>query len=193
MFKQLPKKTIFIIGIGLLCITIATWFMQSSGIKKFDQQSNIQQGGQIDYYIKQFTTRVFQKDGTLDYILQGAELNHYKHNNQIIIEQPLLTYQEKDTWTISGEQAITAEGLNQTITFKENALMQSDGEEALLIKANKMSFSPNTKLFIANSNNNENNVYISWKNGNIIGSEINANLLEEKFTLKNAQAIYQTP
>ena len=51
---------------SLLLLAIILWLMQPLAIKKLDPQSNLERSNQIDYYIKTFTARIFQKDGTLD-------------------------------------------------------------------------------------------------------------------------------
>ncbi len=183
--QTLFNKTTFIIGLLFLLLL---WLTQSVNNSELSSNPQNKDPAQIDYYIKNFTNKAFLADGSLQYTLSGTQLEHYKNSDTVTIQKPVLVYTNQHNWTLSSTTAVTTEGLNEEIIFEDNAILRQNGAEAITIKADNFAFSPKNKQFIANST--KKTVSINWKNGNITGNKIIANLIEDTFTLENVKATY---
>lgn len=51
---------------------------------------------QADYYLEDFTTRRFDEDGQLQYLLSGQSLSHYPQDDRAEIVEPRLQWREPD-------------------------------------------------------------------------------------------------
>lgn len=62
---------------------------------------------EADYYLEDFTTRRFDEDGVLEYIVSGATLSHYPDDGRSEVETPRLELRRDDaTWNMSGARGL---------------------------------------------------------------------------------------
>lgn len=185
LFKH--KQPIIIVSIALIAFFVINHTFQDSNTATNKAPTK---SPQIDYYLNNFSSKIFENDGRLKYTLTGQRITHYQNNKTISIQQPILEYQNDSVWRLSGDEAIASENLQSRIEFTQNAKLVSDAQDNFSISADRFDFLPDQEIFKATGN--EKPVTILWANGKISGKTMNANFANEQFTLKHVSAIYES-
>lgn len=143
---------------------------------------------QIDYFIDQFSAKIYTAQGKINYILDGEKLIHYQDTDNVNIKQPLLKIEDKNRWQISSDVAVSAENLTGQIAFQHNAKIIKQDDTDFFVKAENFIFNTDNKTFTAEDNKNP--IEIIWASGKITGSNMLVNFNDETFQLNEVYATY---
>ena len=139
----------------------------------------------IDYFMTDFTYRVIDKTGNLDYQFQSRYLEHYTEDDVSRIEAPvLLVYETNDHWRV---EAVIGELYHRsnTMQLSDNVVMQKMGSDPMLVRSENILFEPDRDLFVADQG-----LVIESPNALIAADEAVFDLHNQVYKLKNTKAVY---
>ena len=132
-----------------------------------------------------FTYRVIDETGNLDYQFQSRYLEHYTRDDISRIEAPLvLVYATNDHWRV---EAAIGEMYHRSNTMRlsDNVVMQKMGDDPMLVRSENILFEPDRDLFVADQG-----LVIESSNALIAADEAVFDLHNQVYRLKNIKAVY---
>ena len=140
---------------------------------------------QIDFFMKNFRIRQYDKQGQLHYIFVGAQLNHYEADDRAEISGPDMELAvDSGRWTVQADRAVTVR--NQAadeIRFSGNVRVEQ--ENSLLIRSETLLVQPDAEYMETLEP-----VVISGTGRNIQAASLRANLQTGIHTLTGVRARY---
>jgi len=139
----------------------------------------------IDYFMTDFTYRVFDETGNLDYQYRSRYLEHYTLDDISRIEAPVvLVYATNDHWRIEADIGEMYHRSN-TMQLSDNVVMQKMGSDPMLVRSENILFEPDRDLFVADQG-----LVIESPNALIAADEAVFDLHNQVYKLKNIKAVY---
>jgi len=105
----------------------------------------------IDYYLKNTHQVSFKKNGSIDLTLDSSLIEHFKHEDISVLQQPDMLMQRQNTWRI---QALKGEYLHpqEIMMFNTNVTIhKKSDDDSFNVFANDLLFNIQQDLVISNS------------------------------------------
>jgi LPS export ABC transporter protein LptC len=178
-----PSIIVVVLIAGLIAIA-AGWIYQSRSTSLAIRPA-LDIPSDIDYFMTDFTYRVIDETGNLDYQFQSRYLEHYTQDDISRIEAPVvLVYETNDDWRA---EAVIGEMRHRsnTMQLSDNVVMQKMGGDPMLVRSESIIFEPDRDLFVADQG-----LVIESSNALIAADEAVFDLHNQVYKLKNTKAVY---
>lgn len=185
MTRQLNKGGILLLLLLLAAAGLTSWLRTrpDAGAPPADEAGAVRQ---IDFFMKNFRIRQYDKQGQLHYILKGGQLDHYEADDHAEISRPDMELAvDNARWTVQADRAVTARGQSSPEEIRFSGNVRVEQENSLLIRSETLLVQPDAEYMESLEP-----VVISDSRRNIEAASLRANLQTGIHTLTGVRARY---